>query len=46
MKKVRNELGLTNVQIMIPFVRNLEEAAGWWTCSPSTVSSGGATISS
>ncbi len=28
MKKVRNELGLTNVQIMIPFVRNLEEAAG------------------
>jgi len=28
MKKVRNELGLTNVQIMVPFVRNLEEAAG------------------
>ncbi|APR05364.1 phosphoenolpyruvate synthase [Thauera chlorobenzoica] len=28
MKKVRNELGLTNVQIMIPFVRNVEEAAG------------------
>ncbi|MCV2217932.1 phosphoenolpyruvate synthase [Thauera sp. Sel9] len=28
MKKVRNELGLTNVQIMIPFVRNLEEAEG------------------
>ena len=28
MKKVRNELGLTNVQIMIPFVRNLDEAAG------------------
>ncbi len=28
MKKVRNELGLTNVQIMILFVRNLEEAAG------------------
>ena len=26
MRKVRNELGLTNVQIMIPFVRNLEEA--------------------
>jgi pyruvate,water dikinase len=26
MKKVRNELGLTNVQIMIPFVRNVEEA--------------------
>jgi len=28
MKKVRNELGLTNVQIMIPFVRNVEEAKG------------------
>ncbi|WP_407277798.1 phosphoenolpyruvate synthase [Aromatoleum evansii] len=28
MKKVRNELGLTNVQIMVPFVRNVEEAAG------------------
>ena len=26
MKKVRNELGLTNVQIMIPFVRNVDEA--------------------
>jgi len=26
MRKVRNELGLDNVQIMIPFVRNLEEA--------------------
>lgn len=46
MKKVRNELGLTNVQIMIPFVRNLEEAAGWWTCSPSTVSSAARTTSS
>ena len=28
MKKVRNELGLTNVQIMIPFVRNVGEAKG------------------
>ena len=28
MKKVRNELGLTNVQVMIPFVRNVEEARG------------------
>ncbi|MCC4116094.1 phosphoenolpyruvate synthase [Aromatoleum toluclasticum] len=28
MKKVRNELGLTNVQIMVPFVRNVEEAKG------------------
>ena len=28
MKKVRNELGLTNVQLMVPFVRNLDEAAG------------------
>ena len=26
MRKVRNEIGLTNVQIMIPFVRNLTEA--------------------
>jgi pyruvate,water dikinase len=25
MKKVRNELGLTNVELMIPFVRNLDE---------------------
>ena len=28
MKKVRNVLGLTNVQLMVPFVRNLEEAKG------------------
>ncbi|HRD32684.1 MAG TPA: phosphoenolpyruvate synthase [Rhodocyclaceae bacterium] len=28
MRKVRNELGLTNVQIMIPFVRNVDEARG------------------
>ena len=27
MRKVRNELGLTNVQIMIPFVRTVDEAA-------------------
>jgi pyruvate,water dikinase len=28
LKKVREELGLTNVQVMIPFVRTLEEARG------------------
>jgi len=28
MKKVRNVLGLANVELMVPFVRNLEEAAG------------------
>ena len=28
MKKVRNDMGLTNVQIMIPFVRTLSEAEG------------------
>ena len=28
MKKVRNVLGLTNVELMVPFVRNLEEAKG------------------
>ena len=28
MKRVRNELGLTNVEIMVPFVRTLEEAKG------------------
>ncbi len=28
MKKVRNELGLTNVELMVPFVRNVEEAHG------------------
>jgi pyruvate, water dikinase len=28
MKKVRHEMGLTNVQLMIPFVRTLEEARG------------------
>ena len=27
-KKVRNEMGLTNVEIMIPFVRTLDEASG------------------
>ncbi|MDP5239458.1 phosphoenolpyruvate synthase [Uliginosibacterium sp. 31-16] len=26
MKKVRNEMGLTNVQLMVPFVRTVEEA--------------------
>ena len=26
MKKVRNDIGLTNVQLMVPFVRNVEEA--------------------
>lgn len=28
MKKVRNELGLTNVELMVPFVRTLEEGRG------------------
>jgi pyruvate,water dikinase len=28
MKRVRNDMGLTNVQIMVPFVRNVEEARG------------------
>ncbi|MRR50166.1 MAG: phosphoenolpyruvate synthase [Rhodocyclaceae bacterium] len=28
MKKVRNEMGLTNVELMVPFVRNLDEARG------------------
>nr|MBP7081629.1 phosphoenolpyruvate synthase [Rhodocyclaceae bacterium] len=28
MKRVRNEMGLTNVQIMVPFVRTVEEASG------------------
>jgi pyruvate,water dikinase len=28
MKKVRNELGLTNVELMVPFVRNLAEGQG------------------
>ncbi len=28
MKKVRDELGLTNVELMVPFVRNLDEARG------------------
>jgi pyruvate,water dikinase len=28
MRKVRNELGLTNVELMVPFVRNLDEARG------------------
>jgi pyruvate,water dikinase len=28
LKKVRNDMGLTNVEIMIPFVRTLEEARG------------------
>jgi pyruvate,water dikinase len=28
LKKVRNDMGLANVEIMIPFVRTLEEASG------------------
>lgn len=28
MKKVRDEMGLTNVQLMVPFVRTVEEGAG------------------
>ena len=26
LEKVRNEMGLTNVEVMVPFVRNLDEA--------------------
>jgi pyruvate,water dikinase len=28
MKRVRNDMGLTNVQLMVPFVRNVEEGRG------------------
>ena len=28
MKRVRNDMGLTNVQIMVPFVRNVDEGRG------------------
>lgn len=28
LKRVRNEMGLTNVEIMVPFVRTLGEASG------------------
>jgi pyruvate,water dikinase len=36
MKKVRNELGLTNVQVMVPFVRTWTKPRAWSTCWPST----------
>ena len=36
LKYVRDEMGLTNVKVMIPFVRTLTEAPASSTCSPST----------
>ncbi len=39
MRKVRDEMGLTNVELMVPFVRTLGEAPKWSTCWPSTASS-------
>jgi pyruvate,water dikinase len=31
MKRVRNDMGLTNVQIMVPFVRTVDEARVRWS---------------
>ena len=36
MRRVRDEMGLTNVKLMIPFCRTPAEAAGSWSCWPST----------
>jgi pyruvate,water dikinase len=36
MKKVRDEMGLTNVQLMVPFVRTVGEGKAWSTCWPNT----------
>ena len=42
MKKVREEMGLTNVQLMVPFVRNRRRSTGSGrTCWPNTGSSSG-----
>jgi hypothetical protein len=30
LKYVRDEMGLTNVKVMIPFVRTVAERAAWW----------------
>ena len=43
MKKVRNVLGLTNVQLMVPFVRNVEEARGGRTARQHGLKRGGET---
>jgi pyruvate,water dikinase len=34
LRKVRNEMGLTNVEVMIPFVRTLDEARKRLSCWP------------
>ena len=39
MRRVREEMGLTNVIIMLPFVRRLEEADRCWSGWPSSASS-------
>ena len=38
LKYVRDTMGLTNVKVMIPFVRTLKEARASSSCSPSTAS--------
>lgn len=37
LKRVRNEMGLTNVEIMVPFVRTWAKRARSWTCWRKTV---------
>ena len=35
LKRVRNDMGLTNVEIMVPFVRTVRQAEGRRACWPS-----------
>ena len=43
MRRVRDEMGFTNVELMVPFVRTLDEAREVVTCSPATAGSAAAT---
>ena len=43
MRKVRADMGLTNVKLMVPFCRTVKRAARFWRSWRSTGSSGAKT---
>ena len=43
LKRVREEMGLTNVQVMVPFVRTLPRRRRSRSCWPTTASSAATT---
>jgi pyruvate,water dikinase len=43
LKRVRQDMGLTNVEIMVPFVRTVSRPSAWCRCWPSVASSAATT---